>query len=79
MESLDDEIGESLDNNGFTLDGYYYVQFLSRKDAPLITRFLKFLNADDPLYYQNFLEWNHLRLPLEEEETALQWRRGTIG
>ncbi len=78
MESLDDEIGESLDNNGFTLDGYYYVQFLSGKNAPLITRFLKFLSTDDPLYYQNLLEWVHLRLPLEEEETALQWRRGRL-
>jgi Family of unknown function (DUF6178) len=78
MESLDDEIGESLDHNGFTLDGYYYVQFLSKQDAPLITRFLKFLSTDDPLYYQNFLEWVHLRLPMEEEETALQWRRGRL-
>lgn len=78
MESPEDEIGESLENNGFTLDGYYYVQFLSKKDAPLVTRFLKFLSADDPSYYQNFLEWIHLRLPLEEEETALQWRRGRL-
>ena len=44
-----------------------------------MTRLLKFLHAEDSLYYQNLLEWVHLRLPLEEEETALQWRQGKIG
>jgi hypothetical protein len=78
MESLDDELGESLDNNGFSLDGYYYVQFLNKNDAPLIIRFLKYLSVDDASYYQNFLEWVHLRLPMEEEDTALQWRRGRM-
>jgi hypothetical protein len=78
MESPEDEIGESPDHNGFTLDGCYYVQFLSQRSAPLITRLLKFLNAEDPEFYQNFLEWNHLRLPDEEEETALRWRRGRL-
>jgi hypothetical protein len=77
VENPDDESNEELDK-GFTLDGYYYSQFLSEKDAPLITRLLKSLQADDSLYYQNLLEWVHLRLPLEEEETALQWRRGRL-
>jgi len=77
VENPDDDFSEDLDED-FTLDGYYYSRFLSEKDAPLITRLLKFLQADDPLYYQNLLEWVHLRLPLEEEETALQWRRGRL-
>ena len=77
VENPDDDFSEELDKD-FTLDGYYYSQFLSEKNAPLITRLLKFLQADDPLYYQNLLEWIHLRLPLEEEETALQWRRGRL-
>ncbi len=77
VENPDDHSSEDLDR-GFTLDGHYYSQFLSEKDGPLITRLLKYLQADDPLYYQNLLEWVHLRLPLEEEETALQWRRGRL-
>jgi hypothetical protein len=77
VENPDNDYSEDLDKD-FTLDGYYYSRFLSEKDAPLITRLLKFLQADDPLYYQNLLEWVHLRLPLEEEETALQWRRGRL-
>ena len=77
VENPDDYSSEDLDK-GFTLDGYYYSRFLSEKDAPLITRLLKYLQAEDPLYYQNLLEWVYLRLPLEEEETALQWRRGRL-
>jgi hypothetical protein len=77
VENPDDHSSEESDK-GFTLDGHYYSQFLSEKDGPLITRLLKYLQADDSLYYQNLLEWVHLRLPLEEEETALQWRRGRL-
>ncbi len=77
IENPDDDFSEESDK-GVTLDGYYCSQFLSEKDAPLITRLLKFLQADDPLYYQNLLEWVYLRLPLEEEETALRWRRGRL-
>jgi hypothetical protein len=77
VENPDDHSSEESDK-GFTLDGYYYSQFLSEKDGPLVTRLLKYLQADDSLYYQNLLEWVHLRLPLEEEETALQWRRGRL-
>ena len=77
VENPDDHSSEDLDR-GFTLDGHYFSQFLNEKDGPLITRLLKYLQADDPLYYQNLLEWVHLRLPLEEEETALQWRRGRL-
>ena len=78
VENPDDDFSEELENKDFTLDGYYYSRFLSEKNAPLITRLLRFLQADDPLYYQNLLDWIHLRLPLEEEETALQWRRGRL-
>jgi hypothetical protein len=78
VENPDDDLGKELDSRGFTLDGYYYVLFLNEKDAPLVTRLLKFLQAEDPLYYQNLLEWVHLRLPLEEEEMALRWRKGRL-
>ena len=77
IENPDDDFSEDSDQ-GVTLDGYYYSRFLSEKEGPLITRLLKFLQADDPLYYQNLLEWVYLRLPLEEEETALRWRRGRL-
>jgi hypothetical protein len=78
VENPDDDLGQELDNNGFTLDGYYYVLFSNEREASLATRLLKFLHAEDPLYYQNLLEWVHLRLPLEEEETALRWRQGRL-
>ena len=78
VENPDDDLGQELENNGFTLDGYYYVLFSDDREASLATRLLKFLHAEDPLYYQNLLEWVHLRLPLEEEETALRWRQGRL-
>jgi hypothetical protein len=78
VENPDDDLGQELENDGFTLDGYYYVLFSNEREASLVTRLLKFLHAEDSLYYQNLLEWVHLRLPLEEEETALRWRQGRL-